>query len=102
MRARLEDDPQEDRRPVALEPCHARKRHPHLYVDIVADALPELQGAAHASDSALLPRHAAVSWQIFPGDGQYETVHISHVKPPEAAGWKSQPLRPCAARPEYR
>jgi len=76
MAARLEHDIREQHRLAGLGPDPAWKRQAHFYVQIVADALAELERAVVTPDFPSLPGHAAIGIDFFLRHRNYESVDI--------------------------
>src|SRR5512136_154778 len=76
---RLEDDVGEEDRLAALQLHAAREGGPFPDLDVVGDALAELERTVLLPDLAGLLGHAPIGWQLFLRHRNYETIRVRHV-----------------------
>lgn len=89
MHSRLEYDPRKKHCFAAFELDHVRKRHSHLYVQLVADVFPELEVSVlpHLTPTGLL-RDAAVSIDIALRHCQNKSIDVVDDLVTSQAPWR--------------
>src|SRR5688572_27945004 len=78
MRPRLVDDPGEHHRLAWLQSSQARERNAHLHLEVVAEALAELERAVLSPDATRFLRYTAVGVDVLLRDGDDESVDVWH------------------------